>query len=57
MAGSFRNRSKSSLGRDWLRGKATDSGYLGSRPGPESNSELLTVVDSKSEGRCVRYRS
>jgi hypothetical protein len=51
MAGSFRNRSKSSLRRDGSRGKATDSGLLRATSDPESNSELLSVVDPGSEGR------
>lgn len=55
MAGSIRNESKFSLKRDSLRGKATDSGFLDASPGPESNSELLDIVDLGSEGRCVRY--
>jgi len=57
MAGSIRNESKFSLKRDGLRGKATDSGFLDASPGPESNSELLDIVDLGSEGWCVRYRS
>ena len=54
MAGSFRNGSKSSPDRGCYTGKATDSGHLCSRTGPESNSELYDAVDVGSEGHCVR---
>ena len=57
MAGSFRNRPKSSLERGRYAGKATDSGASGSRLRPESNSELCNTVDLGSEGRRVRCRS
>ena len=57
MAGSSQNRSKSSLWRDGLRGKATDFGFLSSRSGPKSNSELSSVADPGSEGWWVSYQS
>ena len=51
MAGSSRNGSKSSLSGGCYTGKATDFGYLCSRTGPKSNSELYNAVDTGSEGR------
>ena len=57
MAGSFRNRPKSSLERGGCTGKATDSDLWRVTSRTESNSELCNAVDLRSEGWRVSCHS